>query len=272
MQIVFGSIKYIFRNIWYVLPYAIMPAVFLALLMDYSAISEIVTGFFTGAPQSDFLLNFSALSIVGIDLLSGIYTVCAFICFVVFLTLMLCFAEKHMRLGKRTPGGTLSQFGNLLLSVAGITLVYLVLYEVWAVALSAVLFALGAVSSPVLVCILDAIVFLIFAFALLYLASVFYLWLPCKQMTGFGNYNAFLYSYRMMTEVRGRLLLSLLLSFFAIAAVITGVSLVSDLVFRVVAFLLFVFGFLNFGIRMETVYFSADKLDREDLIRSYREL
>lgn len=272
MKVVFGSVKYLFKNVWYVLPYAILPAVFLALLLDYSAISQIVAGFFTGKPQTHFLLNFRALSLLRLDVLGGIYTVCAFFGFTVCEALMLSHIEKHMRLGKRTLSGVLTGFGYLLLSVIGITLVYFVLYEVWAVALSAVLFAVGAIKSSVLVCILSAAVFLLFAFALIYLVQIFYLWLPCKQTTGFGVYNAFLYSYRMMTEIRGKLLLSFIISFFSIAAIITGFSLLPQLVFRLVMLFVFVFGFLNFGIRMETAYFAADKLDREDLIRSYREL
>lgn len=126
MRIVFGSLKYLFKNIWYILPYAILPAVFFTLLLDYSAISDLVGAFFSGTPNSDFLLNFRAMSLLRIDLLGGIYTVCAFVCFVVFETLMLSVVEKHMRLGKRTMSGAFTQFGNLLLSVIGFTLVYFI--------------------------------------------------------------------------------------------------------------------------------------------------
>lgn len=272
MRIIFGSVKYLFKNIWYVLPYAVVPAVFLALLLDYSSISEIVSCFFSGKPKLDFLLNFRAFSLLRWDLLGGIYTVCAFAGFIVCETLMLSCVEKHMRLGKRNLNGAFSGFGYLLLSVAAITLLYFVMYEIWAVALSAVLFAVGAIKSNVLVCILGALVFLLFALVLIYLAGVFYLWLPCKQTTGFGAYDTFLYSYRMMTEIRGKLLLSFIISFFSLAAIVTGISFLPQLVFRLVMLFVFMFAFLNFGIRMETAYFAADKLDREDLIRSYREL
>ncbi len=272
MRIVFGSLKYLFKNIWYILPYAILPAVFFTLLLDYSAISDLVGAFFSGTPNSDFLLNFRAMSLLRIDLLGGIYTVCAFVCFVVFETLMLSVVEKHMRLGKRTMSGAFTQFGNLLLSVIGFTLVYFILYEAWVVALSAVFFALSSIGNMVVVCILNVLVFAVFSLALIYLITISYLWLPCKQMTGFGNYDAFLYSYRLVSSIRGKLIVSFMIFFATIAAAITGMSYLSELAFRGVMFVLFVFAFLNFGIRMEAVYFTADKLDREDLIRSYREL
>ncbi|MDE6059009.1 MAG: hypothetical protein K2G44_03100 [Clostridia bacterium] len=272
MRIVFGSTKYLIKNIWYVLPYAILPAVFFTLLLDYASLSDLLTGFFTGAPKSDFLLNFRALSLLKIDLLGGMYTLCAFICFVIFGTLLLTVVEKHMRLGKRTPSGALSQFANLLLSVLGFALAYFIMYEVWVVALSAVLFAISAIRNAIVVCILQALAFVLFTLVLLYLSTISYLWLPCKQMTGFGNFAAFIYSYRLMATIRGKLLVSFGIFFTAIAAIITGMTFLPEIAFRIVSFFVFLFAFLDFGIRMETAYFTADKLDREDLIRSYREL
>ncbi len=272
MRVIFGSVKYLFKNIWYILPYAILPAVFLTLLLDYASLSELLTAFFTGNPKSDFLLNFRAMSLLRIDLLGGIYTVCAFVCFVVCLTLTLSVVEKHMRLGKRTLSGAFTQFGNLLLSVIGYSLAYFILYEVWVVALSAVLFAVSSIKSAVAVCLVSALVFVLFVLALLYLTTVFYLWLPCKQMTGFGNYDAFLYSYRLVSSVRRKLILSLVIFFAIIASFVTGMSFLPEIAFRAAMFVVFTFAFLNFAVRMETVYFTADKLDREDLIRSYREL
>ncbi len=272
MRIVFGSWKYLFKNLWYILPFAVAPGVFLTLSVDYGAISDLMRGFFSGTPRAHFLTYFSAFSLLRIDLLGGIYNICAFLCIAVFMTLMLSLVEKHMRLGKRTGSGAFAQFGNLLLSALGITLAYFVLYEIWAVVLSAVMFAVASVKSTVIVYLLDAGVFILFAVALLYLVTVCYLWFPCKQVTGFGNYDAFLYSYRLMSGVRGRLVLSLSISALAIAAAMIGLSFVHELIFCGVAFFLFTFAFLNFCVRMETVYFAADKIDREDLLRSYREL
>ncbi|MDE5897544.1 MAG: hypothetical protein K2H43_07005, partial [Clostridia bacterium] len=64
MRIVFGSWKYLFKNLWYVLPFAIVPAIFLALSLDYTAISSLVRSFFTGNPRAGFLDYFRAWSYV----------------------------------------------------------------------------------------------------------------------------------------------------------------------------------------------------------------
>ena len=42
MRTVFGSWKYIFKNLWFVLPFSVVPAVFMALSLDYDRISVVV--------------------------------------------------------------------------------------------------------------------------------------------------------------------------------------------------------------------------------------
>ncbi|MDE5897335.1 MAG: hypothetical protein K2H43_05950, partial [Clostridia bacterium] len=209
---------------------------------------------------------------VGTDVLGAIYSVCAYLCVSVFMAMMLALVEKHMRIGKRTVSGAFSGFGSLLFAALVVAFVYLAAYEIWAIVLSSVLFAISSIRSTAVLYVLAGACFVLFSFVLLYVATVFYLWFPSKQITGFGPYNSFLFSYRLMSGVRWKLLLSFLISFVAAAAVTAGVSVLPELVFRIVMFVLFTFLFLNFGIRMETVYFATDKIDREDLIRSYREL
>lgn len=272
MRIVFGSWKYLFKNLWYVLPFALVPALFLALSLDYMAIAALVRGLFSGRPRAGFLDYFLAWSYVGNNVLGAIYSVCAYICVALFMTMMLSLIEKHMRIGKRTLSGAFAGFGSLAFTAFVITFVYLAMYEVWAIVLSSVLFAIAAIRSVAVVYVLDGLCFLIFSFVLLYLTTVFYLWFPSKQMTGFGWYDSFIHSYRLMSGVRWRVMLSLLISFAVTAAVVAGVALLPEFVFRLTLLVLFVFLFMNFGVRMETVYFETDKLDREDLLRSYREL
>lgn len=273
MRVVFGSWKYIFKNLWFVLPFAIVPAVFLALTLDYSCINAIVKGFFTGEPQRGFLELFRSLSIIRVDSLLGmIYSICAYICTVFFMPLMLALAEKHMRLGKRTLNGAFAQLGNNILFAAWIAILYLAVYEIWAIILSAILFAIGVVRVTAVVYLLSLIVFCSLSFVLFFLAAIFYLWYPCKQMTGFRPYDSFLYSYRLMLNVRGKLIVSFLISYAAAIVLLAVSSLLSVYLFYLIAFLLFILLFLNFYIRMETVYFETDKLDREDILHTFRGL
>ena len=272
MRIVFGSLKYCFKNLWYILPFAIVPGILLAFCLDYNSISAIVSDFFAGKPPADFLLIFYSLSLFHPNVWGIVFFVSAFIACAVFMALMLSLVEKHMRIGKRTGSGAFSQFFNLLAFSFGITLLYLVLFEIWAVVVSAVMFAVSAVKSVPTIYALDVMCFIFLTLILIYVMTVFYLWFPCKQITGLKNHDSLAYSYRLVTGVRGRLILSILISMAVGFVLIAGLSLLPQYVFYIVASLFVMLVFLNFGVRMETVYFATDKIDREDLIRSYREL
>lgn len=272
MRKVFDSWVYIFKNIWYVLPTAILPAVFLALSLDYTAVKSLMTGFFTGAPRLAFHEYFRAFSMVRTDsVLGGIYSILAFFSTAVCGALLLSLAEKHMRIGKRTLSGVFRGFCDLLPFAFLALFVYTFLYELWALILSALLFAVASFSADVLVYIGFLAAVCLTSFALLYMEGIFYLWLPCRQMTGFGVYNSFLYSYRLLSGVRRSLLLSHLASFAGALLLLGGFSLLPEAVFRVVGVFVFALLFLNFAVRMVTLYFETDKLDREDILHSYRE-
>lgn len=268
MRTVFGSWKYIFKNIWFLLPFAVVPAVFMALSLDYSCIGAVWSDFFSGDPRAEFSELFHAWSFLRVDSWLGfVYSLFAVVSVIVFMALLLAFVEKHMRLGKRTLSGIWSQFLSSLPSVVFAVLVYLAIYEIWAVVLSAVMFALSEISATVTVYIFDVLFILVFAFVLIYLATILYLWLPCKQMTGFKFFEALIYSYRLMVGVRGKLLLSFAVSEVVIFLVLCGCSFLPKPVFLIVGFVLFVLAFLSFCVRMEAIYFETDKLDREDLRR-----
>ena len=274
MEIVFGNWRYIFKNLWYVLPFALVPAVLFAFSFDYDAIHHVTQAFYTnGLHDMEFFYLFRAFSILRIDhvwsaLISVLTLVFTCICF----TLMLIFVEKHMRIGKRTLSGLKRQFTWLILPVICMAIFYLALYELFAVIVSSLLYVVCRLPASAFLYILFLVVVAVFAFLLLYTVTLLYLFLPCKQVTGFRTYDAFFYSYRLMAMVRGKLLLSLFISTFGSFLILTSASLLPFSAFVAIAFLLSVFLFMSFGVRMETVYFKTDKLDREDLLKSYREL
>ena len=273
MRTVFEHWKYIFKNLWFVLPFAVMPAVFLALSVDFSGVCVLARSFFTAELELGYTDIFRAWSFFRFDsALGAVYSVLAIVCLVVFTCLLLAFVEKHMRIGKRTMSGVLSQFRAHIWAFIGITLLFTVVYELWAAVLSAVLFAVSAIDAKALACVLFVFVSLAFMFALLFLISMFYLWLPCMLITGFGAYSALLYSYRLVMGVRWKLILSLLITYAPCFILIVGLSFGPAWLAGIIAFAVFMFAYLSFCVRMVSLYFETDKLDREDLLRSYREL
>lgn len=273
MRVVFEHWKYIFKNLWFVLPFAVMPAVFLALSVDFAGVKHLAESFFTAELQLEYFDIFRAWSFIRFDSpLGAVYSVLALVCLVVFTSLLLAFVEKHMRIGKRTFSGVFSQFGSHIWAFIGMTLFFAGLYELWAAVLSAILFAVAAIGAKAFACFMFAFVCLVFMFVLLFLLSIFYLWLPCMQITGFRAYGAFFTSYRLAVGVRWRLILSFLITYAPCFVLVVGLSFAPVWLAGVVAFVLFVFAYLSFCVRMESLYFETDKLDREDLLRSYKEL
>lgn len=273
MNIVFGNWKYVARNLWYVLPFGIVPAVMLALSLDDTAISEVTVSFFTGDPRTGFLDFLNAWSIIRYDsVLGAAFSLLAVISCIVFAALLLVFAEKHMRIGKRTASGLFSAFWHILPTAALVGFIYLFFFEGWGACLAAVLYAVSALSSTGLVYVLYVLVLLAFLFVLLYLAEAFCFMLPCKLITGVRTYDAFLYGYRLMTRGRWRIMLSMGISLAVMISVLAAGSLLPSVAFRFLAAALFLCMFLGFVIRMLTAYFTVDKLDREDILKSYLEM
>ena len=273
MRIVFGNWKYLFKNFWYVLACGLAPAVFIALSFDYTAISEFVHGFFKGTPRTGFLDMLRAFAPIRIDsALGGVHTACAYILSSVFAALLLTMIEKHMRIGKRTPSGMGEGMKNLLLPSFLIILLFYALGEIASIILAALMFAIFSIPSTALVYILTALVFFVVAFMFLYAFEAFYLWLPCMQITGFRPYHAFLYSYRLSIGVRWKLIAAHALSVSLAIVLLGGTAFLYEIIFRVVALILSLFLYAGMFIRMETVYFETDKLDREDVIKSYKDI
>lgn len=275
MRILFSNWKYILKNLWFVLPFAILPAVFLALSLDYTAIKETTKAFFTGDPTFGFIRLFRMWSLIRVDSWVGaLIGVGSVLCVSVCTALMLSLVEKHMRIGKRTLSGAFSQLGNNFFTALAVTVLYLFLYEVWAVVTAAILYAAGGIVDNLIgIYLISIAAYIVLGGVLFYCVTIFYLWLPCLQHTGFHGYEALRYSYQLMINVRGKLFISLAGGFIVACAVFAASAvLLPRLLFYAVAFVAFVFLYLSFCIRMETFYFATDKLDREDLIRSYREL
>ena len=270
---IIGNWKYIFKNLWFVLPFALLPAAFFAFSFDYEALAVLMESLTAGIPVVDFVLLFRAWSIIRFDSWIGavagigVYLSCA-----IFMTGMLSLVEKHMRIGKRTLNGAFSQLWHHLFSSLAITLLFLFLYELWAGVLSALMYAIGSfITGTAGLVLLSVVAFIACTFVLLYCISTFYLWYPCVQLTGFGPYEALRYSHQLVINVRVKLVFTLFVSFLLLTAgLIAMVVLLSEIVFRVGLFVLFVFVFLSFCIRMETLYFATDRLEREDLKHSYK--
>ena len=272
MNYTIASIKYILKNFWYILPFSILPALFLSLSIDKFAIQKVLTDYFTGKPGGSFPIIFRAISIFNFRDVGAFFAgLAGIVLMVVCVSLMLALIEKHMRIGKRTYNGIFSKLNDNLLSTCGICLFYVLIYEVWAVLISALLFLAYLVENVVAVYILSVIIFFSMHFVLLYVVSLFYLWLPCLQITGFRAFEALRYSYQLVAPVKMRIvfgqwisvtLSEILIGLTAIFVPMRGFSFAA-------AAVLYMFMTVMFCVRMQVAYFDRAQLERADLKKYY---
>lgn len=186
MSIIYEHWKYIVKHIWFVLRFAICSVAFLGADHRLCRDCRFLRRTFYGKPVTDFSDIYSVWSLIDFDsALKIIYGVCAILTTIVAVELLLAFVEKHMRIGKRTLSGLWEQFFGHVLPVLFTVLLAFAAYELWALILSAMLYAVAAIESGVAVALLSFLVIFIFLAVMVYVVSIFYLWLPCMLMTGF---------------------------------------------------------------------------------------
>lgn len=264
--------KYILKNFLYVILFAAVPAIFFALSINEAATRSVLTNLLSGNPRDDFWTIFHAVSIFNFsskkEVLFGLSGIIALI---VCMAMLTAFLEKHMRIGKRTLNGLLSKVNDNLIPTGGLLLLFLAIYEVWALILSALWYFVTGIPNVVIAYILLVVVYLVMHFVLIYALSLFYLWMPCVQITGFTAFDALTYSYHLLAPIQTKLVIGqwavLLICEALIAA--TVLLLPWGIVELVVAGTLYTVMILVYAIRMLVVYFDRAQLERADLKRYY---
>ena len=267
------SIKYILKNFFYIFPFVILPAFFLSLSVDEGAIIEVVGGAFKGE-LADWTFNniFRAVSVLNFgSWRSVLFGIVGIIVMIPCVALLLALLEKHFRIGKRTFNGIWSKLNDNIISTGGYVLLILLIYELWALLLSAVLYLLSLVTVKVFAYILVGVFLLAFHIVLVYVISAIYLWLPCMQITGFRAYEALHYSYQLVTPIKWKLLTVQLLSVIVVETLISlcAIFLPFTLIFTILTTVLYAALLMVYCVRMQIAYFDRDQIERADLNRFY---
>lgn len=261
------SLKYVFANFGYLVLFGLFPAVFLAYSLDTATVGAILRDYFTGSPYASFSDIFHAVSIFNFHSVSAtIADVLGVILAVACVAMMMAFMEKHMRIGKKTWTGLFSKLNDNLLSTLGITLLFACLYELWALITSALLLCVSFFGSKTVIYIISVIVWFGTQIALLFVVSLFYLWLPCLQITGFRSFEALSYSYQLATGVKRTIVREQFVS-MTIAEILIGLVCVFvpwTWLKLVLNSAVFAGQILLFVTRMQVVYFDRAQLERAD--------
>ena len=265
--------KYIFKNFFYVVLFAVFPAFALSLSLAEEEIIKVLNAVMIGDFSTwTFSDLFSAVSVLNFSswhsVLSGIVGVIAI---VPCVALLMAFLDKHLRFGKRTFNGLWSKLNDNFISTFGYTFLFVTIYEVWALLLSALLFLVSLIPNAIAVYILASVIFIAMHIALLSAISAIYLWLPCMQITGFQAVEALQYSHQLITSVKWRILLGQLFFLFATEGLLAACAwiLPDFVIFTTLTTVLFTFLLLFYCIRMVIAYFDRDQIERADLRKYY---
>ncbi len=268
------SVRYVLKNLLYLFPFAIVPALFLALSTDQSAIVSVMETITSGNLKSwTFGRIFKAVSILSFASWQAIvFGLVGIIVIVPCVAMLMAFLEKHMRIGKKTFNGLWGKLNDNLVSTCGGVLLLLGVYEIWTLLLSAMLFFVSRISVAAVAYVASALIFIAFHILLLVLISTFYLWLPCMQITGFRTYEALVYSYHLMEEIKVKIIAAQVFVLLATEAIICVCALFIPYgwAFMLVVALLYAFIIMVFCVRMQIAYFDRDHVERADLTKYYQ--
>lgn len=266
------SLNYIFRNLGWLVLFGLFPAVFLAYSIDTVTISALLRDYFSGRPYASFSDIFHSVSIFNFRSVSATFAdILGVLLAVACVAMMMAFMEKHMRIGKKTWNGLFSKLNDNLLSTFGIAVLFAAIYELWAVITSALLLCVTFIASKTVIYAVSAAVWIGMHIALLSVISLFYLWLPCLQITGFKSFEALSYSYQLASGVKRTFVWEQFLS-MAVSEILFGAVSIFvpwgwlKLVLNTAVFAGLI---LLFVTRMQVAYFDRAQLERADLRKYY---
>jgi len=272
MKYTIQTSKYILKNFFYILPFAIIPAFFLSLSISQEEIKKVIEVVFSGSLEGlTFYDVFCAISVFNFGSVEAIITgIIGMLAMVPCVALLMALLDKHMRFGKRTFNGLWAKLNDNFISTFGYTFLLLLIYEVWALLTAALVYFMSMIPVAVVAYITSLVVYVLMHVVLLYVLGMIYLWLPCMQITGFPAMEAWQYSYRLLTPVKWRVLSKQIILLFVVEGMIAACAVYfSGTLFSVVSTLLCAILLLFYCVRMETVYFDRDQIERVDLRRYY---
>ncbi len=273
MKYTIQSAKYACKNFLYLLPFAILPALFLAISTDQAAIQAVVNDVLDGKIVNwTFSEIFRAISVLNFASWEAIvFGVLGIVIIVPCLAMMMAMLEKHMRIGKRTFNGLLGKLNDNLISTCGGVILLLGFYEVWTLIFSAVLLLVAQIKIVAVAYVFAVIVFIGFHLLLALFVSTVYFWVPCMQITGFRAFEALQYSYHLMGEVQWRIIVGQLAVLVVVEGGICFCAMFAPmgLLFTLIATAIFTCLIIIFCVRMQIAYFDRDHIERKDLAKYY---
>ena len=268
------STKYVFKNFFYIFPFAVFPAFLFSVSTDENALINVLTALFEKRISDwKFFELFRAVSFLNFSSWkASVFGFIGLIVLVLSIALFMALLDKHFRFGKRTYNGIFSKLNDNFVSTCGYTLLLFVMYELWSLIAATFLFFSSRI--PLIWCsyLLSGVLFIILHIMLLYAVGSIYLWLPCMQITGFRSFESLRYSYQLVEPVKWKILLGQIAVLLSIEALIVGCifALPNKILLTVATTFLYAIVVMIYCVRMQITYFERDNLERVDLLTYYK--
>ncbi len=264
MKYIIETIKYLKSNLL-LLPALAVAILAFAPIIDYTAAEFIIDSYSAGKITDSFTAWFKLfLPFNTHNWLTIVLSIVAYVALVVDIAFIHSMVDKHIRFGSKSFRSIISSFtinflyGLICMVIIGVACVIL------AVLLAVVMktFALAPAYVFIAGVIICAIIILVFMF----IASHFFLWLPCAEITGFRMSEALYSSYAQARTVRWKLFAAIALP---LAAAVLIISLCGAFLGTVAAL---ISGAVCFGcsymlivVESYMAYADVEGIEREDL-------
>lgn len=272
MRYIASTVKYLFRNFIFIFVFALVPSYFFAMTLDRQNLVSIADQIM--ALKADFTFGqiFSYLSPINAG--RWAFSIVCFVALLVCVPMLLGFVEKHMRIGSRSFKGVAGRFNHNFLTTLWIVIILLAVYELWAVITAGIIYAETLFLEGIACYIVTLIIYLGMVALIAYISSIFLLWLPCLQITGYNFMDALSFCNQLYVQKRGRLFLSVFLPGLCgvvLQFAVAGLNLADRLHFLGFIFseLIYLFLILYYCILMFVAYFDMAGEERMDLKKKF---
>ncbi len=275
-----STIKYIYKNFIFIFWAALLSGIGFAMTTEVGESKVLIQCFITGNFKAikDNGLGFKGLfnffSLLNFEKVW--YSIACVFLLALALALIFAYTEKHMRYGRRSVRGIFSRLNDNIVSTIVMVLVFFLLYELWALITSGLIYGITMLLDDYTVPLYIALcVGLVVMVALLvFIMSLFYLWLPCLHLTGFSFYEGLNYSNQLTADKKSKIFCAV---FFpcVIGALIAGVlavlfgNLLDGWVFTGIISLLYSLYVMYIAVSMYVIYFDVSGTERADLKKYY---
>ena len=276
--------RYVFKNFFYIVLLSVLPAACFSMITCLHDSNAFYLAFFTGDTASiTWSQIFNTFSIIRLEPAAVVYSglgifasiladIITLLVVVLCAAMLLAILDKHMRIGKRTLNGIFGKINDNLLSTLFMTLLFVFLYELFALVFSSIaILIFSAVAYKPVQYVLVCFALIVTLGALLYVVALLYLWLPCMQVTGFRMFEALRYSNQITEKNKRRIISSMALSLLVGNLFVIPAVMFLSYGAYIVKFVVYAFFFMTFIVRMEIAYFDAAQIEREDLKKRFGE-